>query len=95
MTSCVFSIVTTFHIWACHLTCVDKLSNIFISSDALLNFREKSPSLNLILALVLELFQFFVWGGGGLKGPPPGGIGLSPCLTTSLCKQLILCQMTN
>ena len=38
MTSYVFSIVTTFHIWACHVACVDKLSKIFMSSDALLIF---------------------------------------------------------
>ena len=61
MTSYVFSVVTTFQIWACHVTCVYKLSKIFISSD-----------MSLIPALVLELKCFF----GGLNPPPPGGIGL-------------------
>ena len=38
MASFVFSIVTTFQIWACHMTCVYKLSTNFISQDILLNF---------------------------------------------------------
>ena len=40
MASFVFSIVTTFQIWACHVTCVYKLSKNFISRDILLNFRK-------------------------------------------------------
>ena len=40
MPSYIFSIVITFQIWTCHVTCVDKLSKIFISSDTLLNFRK-------------------------------------------------------
>ena len=40
MNSYVISIVTTFQIWACHVTCVDKLSKLLISADALLSFRK-------------------------------------------------------
>ena len=40
MASFVFSIVTTFQIWACHVTSVHKLSERFISQDTLLNVRE-------------------------------------------------------
>ena len=35
-----FFIVTTFQIWACHVTCVYKLAKSFISRDTLLNFRK-------------------------------------------------------
>ena len=38
MASFVFFIVTTFQIWACQLTCVDKLAKT-LSRDTLLNFR--------------------------------------------------------
>ena len=40
MASFVFFIVTTFQIWACHVTCVYKLAKSFISRDTLLNFRK-------------------------------------------------------
>ena len=40
MASFVFSIVITFQIWACHVTCVYKLSKNFISRDTFLNFRK-------------------------------------------------------
>ena len=36
----VFSIVTAFQIWACQVTCVNKLVKNFISQDTLLNFRK-------------------------------------------------------
>ena len=41
MASFVFFIVTTFQIWACHVTCVYKLAKNFISRDTLLNFRKR------------------------------------------------------
>ena len=40
MASFVFFIVTTFQIWACHVTCVYKLAKNFKSQDTLLNFRK-------------------------------------------------------
>ena len=40
MVSFVFSIVTTFQIWVCHVTCVYKLHENFVSRDTLLNFRK-------------------------------------------------------
>ena len=40
MASFVFSIITTFHVWACHVTCVYKLAKNCISWDTLLNFRK-------------------------------------------------------
>ena len=40
MASFVFFIVTTFQIWACHVTCVYKLAKNFTSQDTLLNFRK-------------------------------------------------------
>ena len=40
MANFVFFIVTTFEIWACHVTCVYKLSKNIISRDTLLNFRK-------------------------------------------------------
>ena len=38
MASFVFFIVTTFQIWACHVTRVYKLAKNFIAQDTLLNF---------------------------------------------------------
>ena len=40
MASFVFFIVTTFQIWARHVTCVYKLAKNFISRDIYLNFRK-------------------------------------------------------
>ena len=40
MTSKVFSIVTTFQIWACLVMSVFKLSKGFLLADTLLNFRK-------------------------------------------------------
>ena len=42
MTSYIFSIVTTSEIWACHMTCIVKLSKHFMSPDTLLDFRKSS-----------------------------------------------------
>ena len=67
MASFVFFIVTTFQIWACHVTCVYKLAKNFISQDTLLNFRESHKNMSLIPALVQELLKIFV---GGPKRPP-------------------------
>ena len=61
MASFVFFIVTTFQIWACHVTCVYKLAKNFISRDTLLNFKKILP------ALIQELLKIFV---GGPKPPP-------------------------
>ena len=40
MASFVFFIVSTFQIWACHVTCVYKLAKHFISQDTVTNFRK-------------------------------------------------------
>ena len=40
MASFVYFIVTTFQLWACHVTCVYKLAKNFISQDTLLNLRK-------------------------------------------------------
>ena len=58
MASFVFFIVTTFQIWACHMTCVYKLAKNFISRDTLLNFRKSHQiCMSLIPALVRELLK--------------------------------------
>ena len=59
MTIYVFSIVSTFQIWACHVTNVEKFSEIFQSLDAPLSL-EKSPNMSLIFSLVEELLKVFV-----------------------------------
>ena len=53
MTSYAFSIVITFHKWACHLTNVEKQSKTFISPDSS-KFFEKSTNMRLITTLVQE-----------------------------------------
>ena len=40
MTGYLFSIVTTFQIWACDMMFVEKLSETFIALDDILNFRK-------------------------------------------------------
>ena len=40
MTYYVFSIVTIFRTWACHVMYVESLSKILISQDILLDFRK-------------------------------------------------------
>ena len=67
MTSYVFSIVTTFQLWACHVTCVDKLSKIFIPLDALLNFR-KVTKYELNTCTGSRVIKNFSLGGGGGGG---------------------------
>ena len=73
MASFVFFIVTTFQIWACHVTCVYKLAENFISRDTLLNFRKvtKNELDTCTGSRVIKKISL-----GGLKAPPTGGIGL-------------------
>ena len=64
MASFVFFIVTTFQMWACHVTCVYKLAKNFISQDPLLNFRKvtKYDLDTCTGALVQELLKIFSGG---------------------------------
>ena len=55
MASYVFSIVTTFQLWAYHVTRVDKLSKNFISPDTLLNLRKNHK------ILAWYLYWFIRW----------------------------------
>ena len=67
MASFVFFIVTTFQIWACHVTCVYKLAKIFISQDTLLNFR-KVTKYELDTCTSSRVIKNFLGGGGGGGG---------------------------
>ena len=69
MASFVFFIVTTFQIWACHVTCVYKLAKNFISQNTLLNFR-KVTKYELDTCTGSRVIKIFV---GGPKSPPPSG----------------------
>ena len=61
MASFLFSIVTTFEIWACYVTCVYKLSKNFISRDTLLNFT-KVTKYKLDTCNNSRVIQIFVGG---------------------------------
>ena len=61
MASFVFSIVTTFQIWACHVTCVYKLTKNFISRDTLLNLR-KVTKYELDTCTSSRVIRNFRWG---------------------------------
>ena len=65
MANFVFSIVTTFQIWACHVTSVYKLSESFISQDTLLNVR-KVTNYELDTCTGSRLIENYRWGGGGI-----------------------------
>ena len=80
MASFVFFIVTTFQIWAYHVTCVYKLAKNFISQVTLLKFR-KSTKYELDTCTGSRVIKNFVLGG--LKGPP-GGIGLMLSIDDSI-----------
>ena len=74
MASFGFFIVTTFQLWACHVTCVHTLANNFISRDTLLNFR-KVTKYELDTCPGSRVIKNFLWGD--LKAPPrAGGIEL-------------------
>ena len=64
MASFVFSIVTPLQIWACHVTCVGKLSKNFISPDSLLHFR-KVTNYKLDTYTGSRVIKNFRGGGGG------------------------------
>ena len=74
MASFVFFIVTTFQIWACHVTRVYKLAKTFMSQDTLLNFR-KVTKYELDTCTGSRVIKNFRWGGRAKS--PRGGIGLS------------------
>ena len=65
----VFFIVTTFQIWASHVTCVYKLAKNFVSQNTLLNFR-KVTKYELDTCTGSRVIKNFF---GGLKAPPPMG----------------------
>ena len=64
----VFFIVTTFQIWACHVTCVYELAKNFISRDTLLNFR-KVTKYELDTYTGSRVIKTFRWGA--FLAPPP------------------------
>ena len=66
MASFVFSIVTTFHILACHVTCVDKLFKNFISPDTLLTFRKCQPEkwANILVSCIERILFAFKENAG-------------------------------
>ena len=65
MVSFVFSIVTTFQIWACHATCAYKLSKNLISRDRILG---KVTKYELDTCTGSRVITNFRWGGGGGGG---------------------------
>ena len=67
MTGYVFSIVITFQIWACHVTCVDKLFKIFYR-QVLYYILGKVTKYELDTCTGSRVITIFC-GGGGLKGP--------------------------
>ena len=81
MASFVFFIVTTFQIWACHITCVYKLAKNFISRDTLLNFR-KVTKCELHTCTGSRVIKNF------FKSPPSDGIGSR----VKICYFLIGCK---
>ena len=91
MASFVFFIVTTFQIWACHVTCVYRLAKNFIAQDTLL-ILGKSLNMSLVPALVEKLLKTFF---GGLKGPPPGEIELSMIKSHAYNINIIFAFFTN
>ena len=64
MASFVFSIVTTFQIWTCHVTCVYKLFENFIARDTLLKFR-KVTKYELDTCTGSRVIKDFRWGASG------------------------------
>ena len=84
MTGYVFPIVTTFQIWECHVKCVDKLSENFVSPDTLLNFREVTIY-ELDTCPGSRVMKIFRCGE-----PPRGGIGLRNfCSVQSFIREYI------
>ena len=61
MASFVFFIVTTFQIWACHVTCVYKLAKSFVPRYTILNVR-KVTKYELDTYTGSRVIKKFLWG---------------------------------